>query len=163
MQRLPGLQKEVANCILLGLLVAGMGVYILLLVDSTLPGMIVGLLFLAGGVYLGAAAIPFARRLLALLRTGEPIEMRLTVRGRERALALNRDYVVELRHTHTPASGDWDILVYLRPRPGLELFAPGTAVSVYGARERSGPVIIDLGRELLWSSLFRAARRHGSQ
>lgn len=147
---------------MLGLLAVGMGVYILLLVDRTLPSMLVGLLFLAGGVYVGAAAMPFARRLLALLRRGEVVEMRLTVRGRERTLALSRDYVVELRHLHTPASGDWDILVYLKPRPGMELFAPGTTVRVYGAREPSGPVIIDLGREMLWSSLFRPTRRRAS-
>lgn len=140
-----------------------MGVYILLSVDRTLPSIAAGLLFLAGGVYVGMAAVPFARRLLRLLRKGEAIEMRLTVRGRERALALNRDYVVELRHLHTPASGDWDVLVYIKPRPGLELFVPGTMVRVYGARESSGPVIIDLGREMLWSSLFRPARRRGSE
>ncbi len=145
------------------LLATGMGIYILLLVDRTLPSVAAGLLFLAGGVYVGTAAIPFARRLSTLLRQGEAIEMRLTVRGRERTLALNRDYVMELRHPHTPASGHWDILVYVKPRPGLELFVPGTTVSVYGARETSGPVIIDLGREMLWSSLFRPARRRGSE
>lgn len=160
MKSLPGLREEVARHIVLGVLAVGMGVYILLVVDKTLPSMIAALLFLTGGVYWSVAAIPVARNLLTLLRTEEPVEMQLTVRGRERTLALNKEHIAELRYPETPAGAHWDIRLYLRPQPGLALLPPATMVRVYGAREQSGPVIIELDKRLLWSSLLRPAQRH---
>ena len=160
MKALPGLLEEVARHVVLGVLAVGMGVYILLVVDKTLPSMIVALLFLAGGAYWSVAAIPVVRRLLTLLQTEEPVEMQLTVRGRERTLTLNKEHIAELRYPETPAGAHWDIQVYLRPQPSFALLPPATRVRVYGARERSGPVVIELDKRLLWSSLLRPAERH---
>lgn len=160
MKSLPGLREEVARHVVLGALAVGMGVYILLVLDRTLPSMIAALLFLAGGVYWSVAAIPVARRLLTLLQTGEPVEMQLTIREREKTPALNREHIAELRYLDTPAGDHWDIRLYLRPQPGLALLPPATRVRVYGAREQSGPVIIEFDKRMLWSSLLRPAQRH---
>ena len=65
MKSLPGLREEVARHVVLGVLAVGMGVYILLVVDKTLPSMIAALLFLTGGAYWSVAAIPVAKLVAA--------------------------------------------------------------------------------------------------
>ena len=140
-QMLEQARREAKGWTIAGIISAAAGLSVWAFNPPSWPAWFAGGAFVIVGFYLVRTSRPFLAAVEQLLRTEQPCDMHLTIRGT--AQQIDEHYYAELRFPPNAGAASWDIRLYVGYQPWFEVIQNPLPAKVWGATRAVGPIVIE--------------------